>query len=104
MNIYIVLENYQDGDGEDWSHWVSQEVKSYHASLEGAQARVQELLEEQIAKIPQLKVFNGHLEESYWERKIADTKRNRTYLCTGSDMENVGEYDWYVIRPVEVLP
>ena len=51
MVVYQIEKTVQKSDGDDWGQWIEEEAQSLHSSKEGAEKKIQFLLNKEVEKL-----------------------------------------------------
>jgi hypothetical protein len=102
QKIYEVSETIQQSDSDAWAHWLEHEQISLHSSLEGAERKIQFLLNKEIDKIPRLKKLNPDFPEKHWEEEKDLLERNRGYFTQATNGGGYREYPLYTIKEITI--
>lgn len=97
MVFYLVSKSQNTCDSDGWQWWVEECPVSYHASKEGAEAKVQLLIQEQLEHLKGDIPLNPDIPQEYWKveaQKIAD---NMLHASIGDNGREREEYELFVI-------
>jgi len=100
MEIFVVIQNIQCCDDDEWRHWIQEEQVALHLSKKGAEQKIKVLLAERIKKIDTIKSLNSHIEESYWNKEKELLENNKVYLSEDANGKNQKRQDLYVIKKI----
>jgi hypothetical protein len=97
--IYIVKERYQNSDTDDWHHWVSEDIVSYHRTHAGATTAMLALVKEEVKRFEELQ---EQYPKSYTDL-IAMTKNNkRLFTNANNGNGDFFEEDIYYVDEVQL--
>lgn len=100
--IYELNQTIQRSDSDAWQHWIEDRQISLHASLEGAERKIQSLLDKKIQSIPILKELNPRTTQKHWEEQEDLWKRNRGYFTEATNGGDYDEYPLYTINEITI--
>jgi hypothetical protein len=94
MIIYQVFKNVSRSDSDNWQYWIDQHPKSYHLSLDGAQAKIAYYIEKGVEELKSHSYNEGN--------DFADLLANRITLPVGDNGHYHEEGEWFGIQQIEV--
>lgn len=102
VKIYEVSETVQQSDSDAWCHWLDYAQISLHSTKEGAERKIQSLLNKKIQSIPRLKELNPRTPKKHWEEQEDLWKRNRGYFTEATNGGDYDEYPLYTIKEITI--
>lgn len=100
--IYELNQTIQRSDSDCWAHWIEDRQISLHASLEGAEKKIQSLLKKEIDNIPKLRELNPHIPEKHWKEMAQLLSKNRDYFTEANNGGSHAKYPLYTIKEITI--
>ena len=98
--VYEVRKNHSASDSDGWQNWVESNRVTLHASLIGAEAKMQELLAKDLEE---LEIWDALNPDELSPRYLEEVKANLRTFGVGDNAKDEAIHPIYFIEPVELL-
>jgi len=98
--VYMLSRAFTASDSDGWEHWIDHDPVSYHRTREGALAKIDILIEEELTRIEDLITANPHVEDVHWQNHKALARDNQLRAWEGSSLRTETITDLFVIEPL----
>lgn len=101
MKAFAVIKNTQASDGDDWNHWVDEQILSYHFLKEKAEDRIKELLKIKYDAHMKNHEHNTHWSKESWQLLGEEILNNIAHFEIGTEHESV-QKPILVVLPIHI--